>query len=113
MNVTPAAYSIPSLLIPAALVTSLNVPFFSLCSSSTRRSRAHGEITATVVVVIAGRAADAVRSRIESGFLRHILELAVSQIVVERHAAFRAVAGKKDVDLAVAIVVEKTRARSQ
>src|SRR5208282_723410 len=70
----------------------------------------YGQIRSTVVVIIASGAADGVQCRIETCFLRHVFELAIAQIVVERHSAFFAVVGQKDVEATVVVIIKKARA---
>ena len=44
--------------------------------------------------------------------LGDVFELSLAEIAVERHSAFDAIVSKKNVRLAVAVIVEKARART-
>ncbi len=51
----------------------------------------HGEIGCAVVVVVSSRTSNGVNGGIKPGLLRHILKLAVAQVVIQRHSALRTV----------------------
>src|SRR4029077_11501129 len=68
------------------------------------------KISKSVIVVITRSAADAMTSCIDPGLLRYIRKLAVPHVVIEGHPPLRAMIGKKDVDAAIAVVIEKTGA---
>ncbi len=74
-------------------------------------TRTDCQVNCTVVVIVACRAANAMCGGVESCFSRYVFKMLIAQIVVERHAAFRSVVGQENVDFAVAVVVEKARAR--
>src|SRR5580704_2815975 len=71
-------------------------------------SETYGEIGITVIVIIAGRAANSMQRRIDASLLGYVFELAVAQIVIQRHPAFLAVVRQKDIDAAVVVIIKKT-----
>ena len=76
-------------------VTSLNVPFFSLCRKKYAVVETHGQIGCSVVVIVSGRTSDGMNGRIKSSFLRHIFKLTVAKVVIQRHPALRTVVGQE------------------
>src|SRR6476620_2814134 len=74
---------------------------------------AHRQIGGAVVVVVSRGASNPVNGRIEPGFPGHIFKFAVAQVVIQRHAALRTVVGKKNVRLAISVVIQKTCTRPQ
>src|SRR5207245_1760568 len=74
---------------------------------------AHRKVHGTIVVVIAGSAADPVHCGVKASLSRHVLEFAEASIVIERHTAVHTIIGNKNVGLAVAIVVKKASSRTE
>src|ERR1700674_340309 len=70
-------------------------------------TQAHGQIRMAIIVEITGRAAKATASSLNSGFLRHIAESSVAEIVQQAAAAVRRAAHEKKIGFTIAVVVEK------
>src|SRR5579863_374424 len=73
---------------------------------------ADGYVGPTIVVVVSGGAALTVQTRIDTSLPGYVLELAVSKIVIKRHAALGAIIRNEDIDLAIVVVVEEAGPRT-
>src|SRR5258707_15464259 len=76
-------------------------------------AKANCQIGLAVIVEIPRRTAEAAALQIYAPFLRHIPKSAAAQIVQQAAGAVRRAAHEKKIGLAIAIIVEETRAAAR
>ena len=73
----------------------------------------HSQISRPVVVVVACGASDAVKHGVKASLFRDVLELAIAQVVIERHAPLWTIVRQEDILLAVSVIVQEASAGTQ